>query len=457
MGARTREVVVNQRLWANVRAIATCDERVDEVTRARVWARLERRFAEVPKVRLRWRRLSLAAALVAIAIAIAVRREAAHERALVAPEGVTIATALGPHTEATIVGPAELEIERTGDVTSVRLERGALYASFDGGVGRALRISVRDLFVDIVGTSFAIDARSAGVCVSVAHGRVRVTSTTGVIAVGGGERWCTGDAAIGPIDPAVRDLLARQDQRLARALPSPAAAAVAPVATVPPAVTVATGPSAPAPAAAPAPATIVPPAPPARLARLAAVSTGAPSQRPATPPPATTPRATSSVQAVRTDEALFREAESELGRRELAAADRALAQLLTDVPRSPLADQAMYERAWIAYQRHAWADARVHLAALCALPETPLAEPGRYLECRIAVESQQPDAVTCLERFRTSYPESAHDLDVIGLLVELRAASGGCAAARGTVDELVRRHPGSPLARAWAKRCPGSP
>jgi outer membrane protein assembly factor BamD (BamD/ComL family) len=157
--------------------------------------------------------------------------------------------------------------------------------------------------------------------------------------------------------------------------------------------------------------------------------------------------------AARADEALFREAESDFAR-ELAAAG-ALAKLLAEMPESPLVDQAIYERAWIAYKKHAWDDARVHLAALRALSPTPLAEQGRYLECRIAVETQQPDATACLERFRVIYPQSAHDLEVMGLLVELRAAAGGCAAARGMIDELVLRHEGSAPARAWAQRCPG--
>jgi uncharacterized protein HemY len=156
----------------------------------------------------------------------------------------------------------------------------------------------------------------------------------------------------------------------------------------------------------------------------------------------------------RTAAELYREAEAALARRDVTAADRALARLLADEPRSPLADQALYERARIAYQRHAWGEARRHLDSLAAIASTPLAEPGRYLACRIAVEARDADATRCLADYRAAYPRSAHDLDVLGLLVQLVHGDAGCAGARPLVDELTRMYPATALARGWRSRCP---
>jgi outer membrane protein assembly factor BamD (BamD/ComL family) len=151
---------------------------------------------------------------------------------------------------------------------------------------------------------------------------------------------------------------------------------------------------------------------------------------------------------------LYRQAEAALARRDPAAADRALAKLLADDPHSPLADQALYERARIAYQRHAWSEARRHLDALATIPTTPLTEPGRYLACRIAVEAHDADAAHCLADYRAVYPRSAHDPDVLAMLVQLVHADTGCAGARKLVDELVRLYPASRVAHGWRERCP---
>src|SRR5262249_27595802 len=69
----------------------------------------------------------------------------------------------------------------------------------------------------------------------------------------------------------------------------------------------------------------------------------------------------------RTAAELYRDAEAALARHDAAAADHALARLLADDPHSPLADQALYERARIAYQRRAWSEARRHLDALASI------------------------------------------------------------------------------------------
>ena len=125
-------------------------------------------------------------------------------------------------------------------------------------------------------------------------------------------------------------------------------------------------------------------------------------------------------------------------------------------PSAPILDQARYERARIAYQRHAWSQAQRELDRLAELT-TPLAEPGAYLSCRIAVEAHDERAQTCLTDYRRTYPQSPHALDVLGLLVELAAREGGCSRAAPLVVELARGYPHSALARAWRDRCKEAP
>jgi hypothetical protein len=161
-------------------------------------------------------------------------------------------------------------------------------------------------------------------------------------------------------------------------------------------------------------------------------------------------------------------ADAALAARDLAAADRALAALLADDPRSPLADQAHYDRARIAYQRRAWAAARQHLAQLAALPTSLLAEPGHWLRCRVEIEARDSSrganananantrARTCLVDYRRAYPRSPHDLDALSLLARVAYASGGCAAAATLVDELAQTYPRTTLAASWRNRCPAN-
>jgi len=156
-----------------------------------------------------------------------------------------------------------------------------------------------------------------------------------------------------------------------------------------------------------------------------------------------------------TADELYRAAERALGEGDRAGAERALARLIA--LGGPLLDQALYERARLAYQARAWRAARGHLAALAAIAGTPLAEPGRYLDCRIAVESRATDAERCFVAYRAAYPRSPHDLDVLAVLAQLAHARGGCAATAPLRDELLARYPRTDHAAAWRSRCPEAP
>ena len=149
----------------------------------------------------------------------------------------------------------------------------------------------------------------------------------------------------------------------------------------------------------------------------------------------------------------YRAAERGLANHDPVAADLALAQLIDEYPTSALVDQALYERARIAYARHAWSEARRHLDALAARPASPLAEPGRYLACRIAIDVRDGDAARCIADYRAADPNGPHDLELLGALVSLQHANGGCAAARAALDELTSRYPRSAAAQTWLARC----
>jgi outer membrane protein assembly factor BamD (BamD/ComL family) len=153
---------------------------------------------------------------------------------------------------------------------------------------------------------------------------------------------------------------------------------------------------------------------------------------------------------------LYRKAEAALAQRDRRAADGLLARLVAQHPQSALVEQALYDRARIAYQQRSWSAARKHLDQLLALPAPRLVEQARYLECRIAVNTQDNGAAACLDAYRRAYPRSPHGADVLAMLVQLEHSAGGCPRAAARIDQLVQQHPASKLARAWRVRCEAS-
>ena len=502
-----------------VRAAMTVDDRLDDIKRVRIWSRLAQQLDAPARRRARWPAIAfaVAAAAAAATVVIVVRtRETPHTLTVAAD--ATLTSRLGPYTRAALVGSAELEIVGTpGASTSVRLRTGTLLAAFDGGPGRSLRIDAPGASIDVIGTVFAVDVRDAGTCVSVTRGKVRVTTPSDVIAVAGGERFCTDEGRTQPIAPAVKEALERHEPVITARVegaptPPKAGADVRSVDAVRPSDPAAdravsadrttpdlpvspdrtttgpvsatgavspdrttTGPVSGSSAVSPdwtttgpvsglgttrttpAGRTTTPSDPDSRKGSDPRVSADRTATR-STPTPVPEPRTTlpTSPPAVASADDLYRAAEAALATRDHVAADRALGRLVTEYPSSALVDQAHYERARIAYHHRAWATARRHLDRLAAMPSTPLAEPGHYLACRIAVEARDGEAESCLVDYRKAHPRSPHDLDVLGLLVRLSHASGGCGRAATVIDELVRMHPRSDLAGAWRARCPGA-
>nr|HEX4313712.1 FecR domain-containing protein [Kofleriaceae bacterium] len=481
-----------------LRGAMTADDRLDDLTRARMWSSIEGRVAAPrPVAQRRWGiALALAAGVIAVGVTlIVVRPGGSAGRQLVAPEQTTLTAELGPHTHAALVGsaggPATLDVVgAAGEATTVKLETGTLLAEFTGGSGRSLRVEAPGLTVDIVGTLFAVEVKDGGAvtCVSVAHGKVRATRGDGSVReVGGGERLCTGDdagEAVKAIEPAVQKALVQHESSLvateepATSDQRPATSAQRPT----PSISVTPLPEPASPVAVPASPVAVAASPVA--AHVSAppiaeshrnpstlppdysaptVSTREPSTLPheAPPPPSQAPPVQQQPQSPPpqqqhepNDSDRYHEAEQALARHDSDAADRALARLISDFPSSELVDQAIYDRARLAYQRHAWSEARRLLDQLTARPTSPLTEPARYLTCRIAVEVKDGDASRCVADYRTAYPQSPHDLELLGVLAQLQHAAGGCSAATATVGELATRYPNSKLAAAWRTRCP---
>jgi hypothetical protein len=559
-----------------VRSAMTLDDDLDDIKRARIWSQLEDRLADAAPARGSRRGLAIggvaAAAVAAVAlVALSPHRDELHT--LTVPVDTVVASRLGPHTSASIVGPAELELlAGAGDTTAVHLHHGTLLAEFEGGAGRALRIETRGALVEVVGTLFAVEARGGTTCTSVMHGRVRVTTTAGVVYVTAGQRHCTDDS-LRPIGDDMRTALIQHAARSepagaaqdgssgaprtagsdpapaapppdepdgarrapalapaagassadaarppgvppriasaaavplaapraadpgAAALPSLRAGAAPPSAVADPAIAssphiassgpaaspslraAGSGPASPSspriadPAAVPSPAPrvatpgagasphVVDPGGGPASRSSAAASSASPGSRSAVAlspsPGGTAPRAVDPVAApASTPDALYRAAETALAAHDAAAADRALARLVIEHPASSRVDEALYERARIAYQRRAWSAARDHLARLAATSSAVFAEPGHYLRCRLAVETGEATAAACLVDYRAAFPRSPHDLDALALLVQLAHARDGCRGAGALVDELTQSYPRTTLAAAWRARCP---
>ena len=486
-----------------VRVALTTGDELDDIRRAKIWSRVEDRLGE--RVHAPWRWLLAggagALAIAAVVMLIAMRGHGAVD-GFVAPPDATLSLRLG-HARAALVGPARLDVvETTAQTTTVALRSGRLLAEFEGGQGRWLRIEAPGATIEIVGTLFAIDVHTTGTCVSVAHGLVRMTTFTRVLAIDGGHTACSDAPAEHAIAQEVRDALAHHAATLSiaeaaplvpPAVPASAAAAPAPASPIAVAVSgpgpgrgpgpdprprpgaspgrksVSVSASAPVPASASvsasdsvspsvsapnsASASVSAPAPaPASVSVTAPDSVSAP--RPIQPPPAPPPTITKPQPHPATATDLYRDAEAALANHDLATADRALAKIADELPTSSLVDQALYERARIAYDRHAWDAARRQLARLATLATSPLVEPGAFLSCRVAVAAGDAHADACLTAYRATYPHSPHDLDVLGLLVDRAFHAGGCARAAPLVDELARLYQATSLARGWRARCP---
>jgi len=422
-----------------LRVAFTLDDELDDIRRAQAWARLEPQLRRpAPGMRARWP-FAIAVGFAAAAAAIAwVVRTPAAPTSFIAPAETTLSLHVDDATRAVLVGPAELEpVSHSATDTVVRLRRGTLYAEFEGGHGRSLHILAPGATVEIVGTLFAVEVHGDATCVSVSHGTVKLTTAARVQLVTNGQRACSDQLAVAPIAPAMHEALVHHE-----ATSTPVGRPIVTPIEPPPA------PEAPSRIEPPRHATVE--REPAPQPVVAAEVVAAPEPA-APPPPAPAPVA---IKPPPLDaDALYGEAERALAARDQVTAERDLAKLVAEFPTSSLLDQAYFEHARIAFDRGEWTVAQHDLDKLAAFPASPLAEPGAYLGCRIAVATHDGAAARCFADYRTRYPQAPHDREALAAIVELAFKAGGCAQAKPHVDELVARYPTSPLATSWSAKC----
>lgn len=455
------------------RTLLATDDALDDVTRARVLARLGPTIDEVAarEPRLQVNRLAallpLAAAAAALLLLVAglvggpnrsserprgaaatdhrillpfaVNRPTAWREAeqvlgrrvgrLDVPAGIEVRALLGEQVALALVGPARIEVVRAepGDL-AVQLDHGTLVASYEHGRGGRLEVHSPGVITEVVGTLFMVEVEHGQTGVAVAHGKIRVRGPGGTRVVGRMQSWKLGarlqevstrQARLlrrfeGQIDDAPVRAPSRRRRRLFR---SPARRTIA---DTTPDTTPDTLPA----------VDMLPPG----------IDAGVSPAAPAAPD---VERQTAS--------GLYGQAEQAMRSGDFAAARRRLEQLVQQFGADPLAAQARYDLAHLALGANALDLALAQLNALATSGAGGrLTEPANYLRCR--VELRRGDggrAAACLERFRARYPHSPHDAAALAHLVVLRR--GDCRRATALAAEFLARHGGQPFA-ASARR-----
>lgn len=151
---------------------------------------------------------------------------------------------------------------------------------------------------------------------------------------------------------------------------------------------------------------------------------------------------------------LYAQAETALGTSDRGRAAVLWTELVARFPGSSQAASALYDLAGLARARGDYAAAQAALARLMSgAPPAALREPSAYLSCRLHVDAGEPTAaVACFRTFRERFASSPHDAEVLGWLAGHAEESGGCTAAQALADEYARRYPKGPFA-ARARAC----
>lgn len=157
--------------------------------------------------------------------------------------------------------------------------------------------------------------------------------------------------------------------------------------------------------------------------------------------------------AMAPDAELYATAEQALRYNDTTLADALLARLIVDHPESALVDEALFERARMAYESGAWTAARGSLERLLEMKETPLRGSAQFLACRIAVRTRDRDAGRCLDELRSATADARVALEALELRIQVAFEQQGCAGARPYVDELAAAAPARPAVKTWRTRC----
>lgn len=358
------------------------------------------------------------------------------------PAGTSVRARLRDSVKLTLVGPATLEvIASRPKFIEVRLRQGTLMATYDGSTGGTLRIHAPDEAVEIVGTLFMIDVQKSGTSVSVAHGRVvvRRQNEARPVFVGRDQTLVSGTRQVAPLDPRTRERLNSFERTTAseeRGQRGPGSSA-------------------------PAPGTAPPPAAEANLGSRPRSVAGVDAHQ-----PLVVPRSRSGGSAMsgdRTDaHQVYLRAEAAMRRHDDVAAGRVLEELVGRYPDDPLVEVARYELAQLAFSRHEWRSAAAGFQVVASTGRDPaLREAAAFSRCDVEqteeqaqeqTEKHQVDSGTCWTDFRKSHPGSSRDADALAILIARASLRGDCKTVMALTDEYARLHPTGPFAAEAASR-----
>ncbi len=152
--------------------------------------------------------------------------------------------------------------------------------------------------------------------------------------------------------------------------------------------------------------------------------------RPQSPPPA--------VSA----ESLYLVSEELIASGDLGEGTAMLLRLIHDFPLDRRADTARYDLARVAHRRGHLLRAESLLRQILKSRREPLViEPAHYLLCRIQFERTTDKAGECATTFRRSYPDSAHDAELLAFMAVWTHQRQGCRPAVPMYEEYLREHP----------------
>lgn len=412
-----------------IREVLHADDTLDEVSRARIQAKLALSFDTLaarpaPAQGRRWPQVVGLLAAAAAGLCLYLWPKDPATRALDVPVGGVVAAQVGP-AKLSLVGAAQLHWMDEEVPERLVLERGRLLLSVEHVPERGFIVQTPHTQVAVVGTLYAVEVDALGRTeVDVRRGIVQVEHRGQRFRLSKGQGWSEGG---GP-----RAVRPEVDLALARHAGEP-----------PPESPTTTQAVAPAPAPGPSEGPKEDEATPAPSAPRVNPRRGPPEAPTPTPPSA---------------EARYAEAEGALAAQRIEAATLILEALVREFPNDPLANAALYELAQIAQRQGRVAQAEAHLEELLARRAEPgLAEAGHHLLCRLRLQSEETAAAyDCLTHFRRQFPGSGRDAEVLSALAGLAERRGGCAEAAPLVDEYLRLYPQGPKAaalKAWRSRC----
>jgi hypothetical protein len=375
------------------------------------------------------------------------------------PAGWVVRASLNDGITVGVVGPARLAVAGTSSDPELHLEGGRALVDVTPNRGLRLRVSTARLALTVIGTLFSVDASE----VNVVHGRVRVSANGVLHEVDGGRRWRVSSPVLEELDVGAAAAL---DAHHAASPPSPGAVTIG-VAGEPAGAEIWLGGRrlAVAPASLRAPvgvpleirapgrtsAELVVPATPTTIAYSLAPTVTRDEHaedhrepRRAARPLPSAPRAAAAAPAPAQDVAqnlpnprdLYHDAD-----RALAAGDRdgARAALLGVVRAGGddgLTDAANLELATLALQAGEHEAARRYLGGIHG---DAVAQPAALLGCEIDVAARDLRAADCFAAFRSRFPSSAHEGEVLGEEAVMRADQNDCAHARPLLEAASAR------------------